>query len=213
LFPTYTSAERAADAAVHLAGVLFGVAGAFALIFAAAGRVPVRDVAGLGVYSVGLIGMFTASASYNLIDRPTRREWLRRIDHAVIFVMIAGSYTPFALKIGGETGLWLLCAVWAIAIFGVVAKLAFPRKLDRISLVLYLAQGWCILFAIGPLVEAIPSSSTNLLLIGGLIYTAGVIFHLLERLPYHNVIWHVFVLGGAIAQYASIYGAVIAAPL
>ncbi len=211
MFPTYTSAERTADAAVHLAGVLFGVVGAFALIFAAAGRVPVRDVAGLGVYSVGLIGMFTASASYNLIDRPTRKEWLRRIDHAVIFVMIAGSYTPFALKIGGETGLWLLCAVWAIAIFGVVAKLAFPRKLDRISLVLYLAQGWCILFALGPLVEAIPSSSTNLLLIGGVIYSAGVIFHLLERMPYHNVVWHVFVLGGAIAQYASIYGAVVLA--
>lgn len=211
MFPTYSRAERAADAAVHLAGVFFGLVGAFALIFASVGRVPVRDVAGLGVYSVGLIGMFTASASYNLIHRPLLKEWLRRIDHAVIFVMIAGSYTPFALKIGGETGLWLLCAVWAIAIFGVVAKLAFPRKLDRISVLLYLAQGWCILFAIGPLVEAIPPDSANLLVIGGVIYSAGVIFHLLERMPYHNVIWHVFVLGGAIAQYASIYGAVVLA--
>ncbi|MGF1622327.1 MAG: hemolysin III family protein [Rhodomicrobiaceae bacterium] len=212
MFPTYTRAERAADAAVHLAGVFFGLAGAAVLMFASLGRLPVRDVAGLGIYSAGLIGMFTASASYNLIHRPTLKEWLRRIDHAGIFVMIAGSYTPFALKIGGETGLWLLCGVWAIAIFGVVAKLAFPRRLYRISVALYLAQGWCILFAIGPLVDAIPPASTNLLIIGGVIYSAGVIFHLLERMPFHNVIWHVFVLGGAIAQYASIYGAVIAAP-
>ena len=210
MFPTYSRAERAADAAVHLAGVVFGLIAAAVLIFASVGRVPVRDVAGLGVYSAGLIGMFTASAGYNLVYRPTLKEWLRRIDHAVIFVMIAGSYTPFALKIGGTPGWSILCAVWAIAIFGVVVKLLFPRKLDRISVLLYLAQGWCIVFAIGPLVEAIPAASTNLLLIGGVIYSAGVIFHLLERMPFHNVVWHVFVLGGAIAQYASIYGAVVA---
>jgi len=209
LFPTYTRAERAADAVVHFAGIFFGVAGAAVLMLASLGRLPVKDVAGLGVYSAGLIGMFTVSAGYNLIHRPSLKEWLRRLDHAVIFVMIAGSYTPFALKIGGETGWILLAAVWLIALFGTFVKLVFPRKLDKISVLLYLAQGWCILFAIGPLVEAVPDNSLTLLVVGGVIYSAGVIFHLLETLPFHNVIWHLFVLGGAAAQYASIYGAII----
>ena len=209
LFPVYSRAERVADAVVHLAGIIFGIAGAAALITASIGRLPVRELLGLIVYSAGLIGMFTASASYNLVTRPKLKEWLRRIDHSVIFVMIAGSYTPFAIKIGGTTGLKLLAAVWLIAAFGVAAKLFFPRRLDRISVLIYLAQGWCILFALDPFAEAVPEWGIYLLLIGGCIYSAGVIFHLLERLPFHNAIWHVFVLGGAASQYASVYGTVV----
>jgi hemolysin III len=173
------------------------------------GGLPFRDIAGLGVYSLGLIGMFTASASYHLVRRPSLKEWFRRVDHAVIFVMIAGSYTPFALKIGGETGTLILAAVWGIALLGVAVKMLFPRKLDKISVLSYLAQGWCIVFALDRLVAAVPSSGVDLLVIGGCIYSAGVIFHLLTRLPFHNAIWHLFVLGGASVQYASIYVTVI----
>jgi len=209
LFPVYSRAERAADAAVHLAGIFFGLIGAFALLIASLERLPAREIAGLGVYSAGLIGMFAASASYNLVHRPSLKAFLRRIDHAVIFVMIAGSYTPFALKIGGETGAVLLSAVWGIAFFGVAAKLFVPYKFERISIALYLAQGWCILFAVGPLIDAVPAGSVNLLILGGCLYSAGVIFHLLERLPFHNVIWHLFVLAAAAVQYAAIYAAVI----
>lgn len=210
MFPAYSKNERIADAIVHLAGVCFGVAGAAALMLASLGRLPALDVAGLGVYSAGLVGMFTSSACYNLCKRASLKEWLRRVDHAAIFLMIAGSYTPFALsKIGGEDGLILLAAVWTIALLGIAVKLLFPRRLDKVSVLLYLAQGWAILFAVGPLVAALPESSFRLLLIGGCIYSAGIVFHLLERVPFHNVIWHVFVLCGAISQYASIYGAVI----
>lgn len=209
MFPIYSRAERTADAIVHLAGILFGLAGAGVLILAGLGRLPAHEIAGLSVYSSGLVGMFTASASYNLVGRPRRKEWLRRVDHAVIFVMIAGSYTPFALRMGGNAGASLLAVVWAIALAGVVVKLAFPRRLDRISVPLYLAQGWCVVFALGPLVDAVPSGSLNFLIAGGCIYTAGVVFHLLDRLPFHNVIWHIFVLGGAVSQYASIYGTMI----
>jgi hemolysin III len=209
LFPSYSRAERAADAVVHLIGVFFGVIGGSVLISASLEKSPLSDIAGLSVYSIGLVGTFVASASYNFVNRMRLKEILRRIDHAVIFVMIAGSYTPFGLKIGGSTGVILLIAVWSIALFGVVAKLTYPRKLDRISILLYLAQGWCVLFAIDPLVEAVPSGSINLLLLGGSLYTAGIIFHLLDRLPFHNVIWHIFVLAGAITQYAAIYVAMI----
>lgn len=210
MFPTYSKRERAADAIVHIAGVIFGICGVAALMLATIGQSPARDIAGLAIYGAGLIGMFTASATYNLSQDWSRKERLRRWDHAAIFLMIAGSYTPFALsRIGGGTGLALLAAVWSIAVFGIAVKLWLPRRFDRISIALYLAQGWVVIFALGPLIEAVPHRSVILLLAGGGIYTAGVAFHLLERLPFHNVIWHVFVLAGAILQFLSIYDAVI----
>ena len=209
MFPIYSRTERVADAVVHFAGIILCIAGAFALHFAAIGRVPLRDVAGLSIYSTGMVSMFTASASYNLINRPQLKELLRRIDHSVIFIMIAGSYTPFALKIGGAIGVTILVSVWLIAALGISMRLLFLRKRDRLSVLLYLAQGWCVVLAMGPLMDTLSAVSFNLLLIGGVVYSAGVIFHLLERVPFHNVIWHIFVLGGAALQYAAIYAAVI----
>ncbi len=209
MFPIYSRAERAADAVVHLAGVFFGLIGGCALIVTSLERLPVSEVAGVSVYSAGLVGMFSASAGYNLTTNYSLKEWLRRLDHAGIYMMIAGSYTPFALRMGGQTGMILLAAVWFIALLGTTLKLFFPRRLERLSLAFYLAQGWCVLFAMGALVDAVPTSSVTLLLIGGCIYSAGVIFHLLERMPFHNVIWHLFVLGGAVVQYASIYVTVV----
>lgn len=210
MYPDYSRRERAADAIVHFAGIAFAIAGAAALLLAARGQVRTLDMAGLAVYSAGMIAMFSVSAGYHMVKRPWLKEWLRRADHSAIFVMIAGSYTPFALsKIGGATGLGLMLAVWGVALAGVVSKLLFPRRFERISIALYLAQGWMILFAIGPLVDALPAASLTLLILGGVIYSAGIVFHLMDRMPFHNVIWHVFVLGGAITQYASIYGAVI----
>ncbi|MBX2805306.1 MAG: hemolysin III family protein [Hyphomicrobiales bacterium] len=209
MFPIYSRAERIADAVVHLAGIVLCISGAIALHFAAIGRIPFRDLAGLSVYSAGMVSMFTASASYHLISRPYLKEWLRCIDHSAIFVMIAGSYTPFALKIGGATGMIILAAVWVIAAVGIGVKLLFPRRFDQLSIALYLTQGWCVVLAMGPLMDTLSDASFNLLLFGGVVYSAGVIFHLLERMPFHNVIWHVFVLAGAALQYASIYAAVI----
>jgi hemolysin III len=209
VFPIYSRAERIADAAVHVLGIVFGVIGAGILIVASLDRLPASEIAGLGVYCAGLVGMFTASASYNMVTRQALKAWLRRIDHAAIYVMIAGSYTPFALRMTGHAGTILLAAVWSIALLGAIAKLAFPRRLDRLSVLFYLAQGWCILFALDPFLEAVPRGTGILLLIGGCIYTVGVIFHLLKQLPFHNAIWHSFVLGGAVSQYVSIYGTVI----
>ncbi len=209
LFPSYTRLEHFADTCVHIASLLFGVAATIILLAAAFGTLPVADIAGLIVYCFGLMGMFAASAAYNLVSRHDLKEILRRLDHAAIFVMIAGSYTPFALVVGGAAGYSLLAAVWAIAIAGVAIKLRFPRRFDKLSILLYLAQGWIVILALEPVTASLPSQALWLLLAGGIVYTLGVPFHLMEWMRFHNAIWHLFVLGGAACQFVAIKGAVI----
>ncbi len=147
-FPSYTRLERIADACVHAVSILFSVAAAVLLLIGAIGTLPLALLIGLIVYSIGMVGMFAASAAYNLVSHAGVKEILRRLDHAAIFVMIAGSYTPFALVVGGAVGHALLAAVWAVAAVGIVIKLRFPRRFDRISVVLYLFQGWMVLIAL-----------------------------------------------------------------
>lgn len=189
--------------------VLFSLAAAALLLVGAIGVLPAAIFVGLIVYSIGLVGMFAASAAYNLVSHVGVKEILRRLDHAAIFVMIAGSYTPFALVVGGRAGHMLLAAVWAIAAVGVVIKLRYPRRFDRLSVLLYLSQGWIVLLALDSITAALSNRALSLLVAGGVVYTVGVAFHLMERLLFHNVIWHIFVLGGAACQFAAIRDAVM----
>jgi hemolysin III len=211
LFPSYTRLERIADACVHAAGITFSIAASAFLLAFAAWELPAADVAGLIVYCIGLMGMFGASAAYNLASHGKLKEILRRLDHSAIFVMIAGSYTPFAIVLGGGTGAALLATVWAIAVFGVSLKIGCPHRYGKLSILLYLVQGWLVVFALQGLAAALPSHAMWPLVIGGIIYTAGVPFHMWERLRYHNAIWHLFVLGGAACQFFAVKGAVIPA--
>jgi len=208
-FPEYTKWERIADACVHVAGLLFGIGGALFLLAKGAGALPVPDFAGILLYSIGLVAMFSASAGYNLAQSARLKGFLRRVDHAAIFVMIAGSYTPFTLTLGGNAGILLLTAVWIIALAGATLNLAHPRRFEQMSVVLYLVQGWIVVFALKPLVETLPERSLFFLFLGGVLYTCGVIFHLRESLRFHNAIWHIFVLAGAVSQYIAIREAVL----
>lgn len=189
--------------------VLFSLAAAALLLAGAIGVLPAAIFVGLIVYSIGLVGMFAASAAYNLVSHVGVKEILRRLDHAAIFVMIAGSYTPFALVVGGRAGHMLLAAVWAIAAVGVAIKLRYPRRFDKLSVLLYLSQGWIVLLALDSITAALSNRALSLLVAGGVVYTVGVAFHLMERLLFHNVIWHIFVLGGAACQFAAIRDAVM----
>lgn len=209
MFPNYTRIERLVDGYIHGVGVVFSLAASVALL-AAAYNSPALDVGALTIYSSGMIAMFFSSACYNLSTTPGRKEFFRRFDHAAIYVMIAGSYTPFALiKIGGGPGSALLVAVWAIAALGVALEFAFPRRFEGVSIVFYLAQGWAILLAIDPLMSSISNFALGFLAAGGIIYTIGVAFHLAKQLPFHNAIWHGFVLIAASCHYAAVYEAVI----
>ena len=200
--------ERVVDNGIHLLGVSASIAAAIALMIVAARVLPAFSLVPLGVYGAGLVAMFVSSAAYHLSRKERAKELFRRLDHAAIFVMIAGTYTPLALlNIGGAWGFGLLSFVWAIAILGVTVKLSLPRAFERLSIALYLVQGWAVLVAAKPLVLSVPTPSLVLIGIGGALYTLGVVFHVWRRLPYHNAIWHGFVLVAAGLHYTAILGA------
>jgi hemolysin III len=209
LFPNYSRMERLADNCIHGIGVVFSVS-ASVIILVSARHSPTTNIIALIIYSFGMMIMFFISAMYHISTNHTQKKFLRRLDRSAIYVMIAGSYTPFALiKIGDASGLALLIAVWTIAAIGVFLQIAFPRRLDGASIVLYLAQGWAILLDIDPLMSSISNFALWLLIAGGVIYTVGVVFHLSEQLAFHNAIWHGLVLIAASCHYASIYEAMI----
>ena len=209
MFPQYTLGERIADGFIHIIGVTASlIALTTLLIIGVQSQVLLWGVS-LAVYGVALVAMFVCSAGYNLSlpVRPKLKEVFRRLDHAAIFLLIAGTYTPFVLiKMHNAWGFGLLAVVWSIAAVGIVIKLLFPRYLEGLTVGLYLIQGWAVVAAWHPLVTAVPTWVAILLGVGGVLYTIGVVFHLWERLPYQNAIWHGFVLTAASCHYAAVLG-------
>lgn len=207
--PRYTRAERVADGCVHVTGVAFSLLATAAMMTLAAKVLPAASTASLGVYAFGMVAVFACSAAYHISAQGRVKAILRRFDHAAIYVKIAGTYTPLALlKMGDVVGLALLAAVWAITLFGATAKLLWPERLVRTSYVLYLVQGWAVVAAFNSLLTAVSGRVLILLVAGGCLYTVGVVFHLWERLRYHNAIWHGFVLVASACHFAAIVDAV-----
>lgn len=205
-FPKYTLGERVADACLHAIGVTASLVGLTVLVVFALNAGTALWAVSLTIYGLALVSMFSFSAGYHLVARPPKlKEWLRRFDHAAIFLMIAGTYTPFVLiEMNTPWGLSLLAVVWAIAAVGIVLQLFAPRYISRLSVALYLVQGWAVLAAIEPLISALPGRALTLLMAGGVLYTVGVVFHLWERLPYSNAIWHGFVLVAASCHFMAV---------
>lgn len=200
-------AELIADAAVHLLGLAFAV-GAIATLVVFLWISPdlPRGVS-LGLYAFGLLAMLGCSALYNMThhSKLKLKALFRRFDHAAIFVMIAGTYTPFSLMvIGGGWGWALLGFVWSVALLGVALKLCYPLRFEKLSVAVYLLLGWTVVFALQPLVSSASLAGLVLLITGGGLYSLGVVFHLWERLPFQNAIWHVFVLAAAACHFAAI---------
>jgi hemolysin III len=210
-FPDYARGERIADACVHGLGITAGTVGALILLIAAGHAGGARLFVGVLVYAAGLLAMLSCSALYNLVPPSLLKRRLRRLDHAAIFIMIAGSYTPFLADLGGALNLGLLAFVWVAALAGAALAVAAPERLRRVQVRAYLLLGWCALAAGNRLVEELARPAFILLVAGGLIYTLGIIFHLWERLRYHNAIWHALVLIAACCHYAAVlFGVVLA---
>jgi hemolysin III len=198
----YSTFENRADAVIHILGILFAINASAWLLWNVTGLS--ADVS-VTVYCVGLLAMIGMSAAYNMTPEHFRaKDILRRLDHSAIFIMIAGTYTPFAAGRMGHIGIWILIANWTAATLGIVMKLVFPRRFEMVSIALYLGMGWLIVLALKPLIANVATLDLWLLLGGGLVYSAGVAFYLIERIPYHKAIWHAFVLVAAVLQFLSI---------
>ncbi len=205
-----TRAERLSDAAVHVAGLALALGAVPVLIvLAAVLRGDAAAVTGASVYGATLLLMLGASALYNMTDRPDWDWLLRRIDHAAIYLKIAGTYTAFTLLTG--TGLALLAGVWAAALVGVGLKLASPARFRRTGLALYLCIGWAGVLAGGGMMAALPGPATVLIAAGGGLYTLGVVFYLWDRLRFNTAIWHGFVLAATGLFYAAVMVALVGA--
>jgi hemolysin III len=199
------SRELTADYWLHWIGLTAAPVAAAALLWSAR-HSRLQVLAGIVAYCVGLLAMIGCSALYNLARGSRHRSLFRRLDHSAIFLLIAGTYTPFALDgTLGSKGPLLLIGVWWLAAVGMGLKLLVPGALERTSIAIYLLLGWSGLAALDALWSAAPPSVVALLAAGGVLYTIGVLFHLWERLLYQNAIWHAFVLAGAACHYAAVF--------
>lgn len=198
----YSRLEHRADAVVHVLGVLFAINASLWLLWRVIG-LPVQ--VSVLVYCAGLLAMICASAAYNLVWHAPSKAILRRLDHSAIFIMIAATYTPFAInRLGQPFGGIVLAAIWCTASLGVAMKVLFPRRFEVLSIALYLAMGWAIVTVIQPLHAAMEPTDFWLLVAGGVVYSAGVLFYVIERIPYHKAIWHGFVLVAAVLHFSAV---------
>jgi hemolysin III len=193
----------------HGIGVLLSIAALVLLVVFASIRQPdAWKIVSFSVYGFSLILMFTASTLYHSFRNKRVKEYLNIFDHASIFILIAGTYTPFTLvSMRGPWGWSIFGVIWGLAIAGLIFKLFFyTHRMRFISSLIYLAMGWIIIIAIRPLLQSVPTGGLIWLLIGGLCYSFGVIFYLrTKKNRYNHVIWHLFVLGGAISHFFSIF--------
>src|SRR6185436_18705675 len=201
----YDRAELIADGVVHIVGVCFGLIAATVLIVLAAVYASALDIVVSAVYVAGLLAMLGLSATYNLWP-VSRAKWvLRRFDHSAIYMLIAATYTPFIMEVKDSIlAVALLAGVWCVAIVGIVLKLSFPGRFDRLSVGLYLAMGWSGFMLYDAVVAALPTMALWFVITGGVLYSLGVIFHAWQRLRFQNAIWHGFVLLGAACHYTAI---------
>jgi hemolysin III len=206
----YDRAELIADGVVHGIGVFGGVIAATVLIVLAALFASAYEIVSVSIYAAGLLAMLGFSAAYNLWP-VSRSKWLlRRLDHSAIYILIAATYTPVFAQLQDRVfAMSLLAGVWSVAVIGVVLKLFFPGRFDRISVGLYLAMGWSGIIAYDSGLSSLPQLALWFIVAGGLLYSFGVIFHAWRRLRFQNAIWHCFVLLGAACHYTAVLDLVL----
>lgn len=210
-YPVYSRAERVADVAIHVLGVTAALAGVCFFFKTMSGQMSTATFAATCVYSAALVSMLTASAVYHIAAYTPARPLLRRIDHAAIYFKIAGTFTPLSVVLNTTFGYIVLACVWALALFGAATKLmAAPGRMTT-GWVPYVALGWIGIVLFIPLMEKLPFYSVGLVIAGGLIYTAGVIFYCWENLRYSIAIWHGFVLVASTCVFFAVSSALAAA--
>jgi hemolysin III len=208
----YTAREELANSLTHGLGAVLSVAGLVLLVVFATRHGDAWHVVSTAIFGTTLVLLYTASTLYHSLRGDRLKQRLQKFDHAAIFLLIAGTYTPFVLvPLRGPWGWSLFGVVWGLAVVGVALKFWFAGRFRLVSTLIYLAMGWLVMIAIKPLVAALPSGGVKLLVAGGLCYTGGAVFYLWKRLPYHHAVWHLFVLGGSACHWAAVFCYVVPA--
>lgn len=202
----YTPIEELFNALSHGIGIILSVLALILMLYSVS---PANDnwrLAASIIYGSSLILLYSSSTLYHAISNVKAKFKLRQLDHAAIFILIAGTYTPFTLiNLRGNWGIPLFSVIWSIAIAGVIIELATGLKYKKLSLALYLGMGWLVVIAIQPMLQHVETGGLLLLLAGGLSYSLGVIFYIWKRLYMHHAIWHLFVLTGSIMHFLAVY--------
>ncbi|WP_134500363.1 PAQR family membrane homeostasis protein TrhA [Microvirga pakistanensis] len=208
----YDRHEILADGIVHALGVVGGLVAVSILLALAAQTAGSWELTSVVIYGGGLLAVLVISALYNLWPVSPVKWVLRRFDHSAIYLLIAGTYTPFIMQMRSEiTAIVLLVGVWAGSLAGMVLKLCMPGRFDRLAILLYLLLGWSGVMAYEAVLGALPVSTLWLLAAGGVLYTVGVVFHVWEGLRFQNAIWHAFVLVAAACHYWAVMDCVVLA--
>lgn len=198
-------AEHAADRIVHAVGIVAALVGGGLLVAVALVNRGVPMATASAIYAMCMMAMLAASAVYNFSKPTAARRVLRRIDEAAIFLMIAGSYTPFTVKLlPPDFALWVTAAIWAAALAGAAGKVFWTSLSDRMWCAIYLAFGWLAVLILGPAVPTLPPLATALLVVAGVTYSGGVLLYLNHALPFRRAIWHACVVLGAAGHYAAV---------
>ncbi|MBD3895360.1 hemolysin III family protein [Halomonas sp. ML-15] len=204
--------EELLNSISHGIGAILSLAGVAVLIVLAslATHTDPWKIIGISLYGASLVLLYTASTLYHGIKHPRLKRLFQHLDHCAIYLLIAGTYTPFLLvNMRGPTGWTLFAIVWSLALFGIACKLIWPQRFTVMRIANYLLMGWLMVFASGELTTSLATSGIVLLAAGGITYTLGVVFFAINAIPYNHAIWHLFVLGGSTCHYFAVYAAVL----
>ncbi len=212
--PEYTRSEQIANSVTHGVGAALSLVGTALLLYRAVLGGSARHIVAFAVYGASLFLLHLSSTLYHSIQPPRARKVFRIFDHCSVYLLIAGTYTPFLLlSLWGRWGLTLLIIIWSLAIAGIVFKSLFIGRLQKTSVVLYVAMGWMIVVAAREAWLRVPHEAIAYVAAGGFSYTVGVAFYAWKRLPYNHAIWHLFVLGGSVCHYVAILLYLVPPPL
>lgn len=193
----FSRGEEIAHAITHGLGALGSVAVLVILVVLAAERGSARLVVGVSIFGATMVALYAASTMYHALTHIRAKRVFELLDHGAIYLLIAGTYTPFCLNVLGGGWGWTLFGIgWGLAVLGIFYEVVLRRPWKRLSLVFYLGMGWLVALAVRPLSEALPPPALWLLALGGVSYTAGAVFYAWRGFPYHHAVWHLFVLGG-----------------
>ncbi|MCP5069220.1 MAG: hemolysin III family protein [bacterium] len=206
----YTAREEWVHAISHGVGFVAAVIGLVVLLAATSQRGTTSDLVGVAIFGITLTLLYAASTLYHGLPESASKNIMRKLDHIAIYLLISGTYTPFILtKMANSRGWVVLGVVWALAVLGIVLELVRNSSTRRTSLALYIVMGWLAVFTVGPLLETLDLAGVVLLILGGLVYSLGIVFYAWRALPYNHAVWHGFVLGGSALHFAAIVGFVV----